>query len=60
MSIELSDIISGTYVSLDKKNKIYRVVKNGIEYDFTAMQGKNIEKDLIRRDFTIKKSKRIV
>ena len=58
----LAKIISGSFVLLDKKNKIYRIaVKtdkrqggNKIYHlDFSQMQGKNIQQDLSRRDFTI-------
>lgn len=46
-----------SFVRLDEKNKIYRLVykKNKRMYnlDFSQMQGKNIEEDLSRRDFTI-------
>ncbi|HCJ65823.1 MAG TPA: hypothetical protein DHV62_00475 [Elusimicrobia bacterium] len=46
-----------SFVRLDEKNKIYRVVlkKNGKMYhfDFSQIQGKNIKEDLSRRDFTI-------
>ncbi|MGM0437184.1 MAG: hypothetical protein ACQEQD_02815 [Bacillota bacterium] len=53
ISIEFSEFISGSYIELDKENDIYRVVKNNIDYDFTALQGGSIEKDLLKRDFTI-------
>lgn len=53
ISTEFSDIISGTQLELDKKNKIYRVVKNNVDYDFTALHGNSIKKDLAKRDFPI-------
>ena len=53
ISTEFSDIISGTQLELDKKNKIYRVVKNNVDYDFTALRGNSIKKDLAKRDFPI-------
>jgi len=53
ISIEFSETISGTQLELDEKNKIYRVVKNNIDYDFTALRGDSIKKDLAKRDFTI-------
>ena len=53
ISTEFSDIISGTKLELDKKNKIYRVVKNNVDYDFTALRGNSIKKDLAKRDFPI-------
>lgn len=49
--------IKGSFVRLDEKNRIYRVVykKNKITYhlDFSQIQGKSISEDLSRRDFTI-------
>ena len=45
----------GTFVELDKENQIYRVVlKDKTNYfDISLAQGNNIEKDALRRDFTI-------
>lgn len=53
ISLEFSNVISGTHIELDEGNKIYRVVNNKIEYDFTALRGDSIKKDLAKRDFTI-------
>lgn len=53
ISVEFAEMISGTHLELDEKNKIYRVVKNNIDYDFTALRGDNIKNDLAKRDFTI-------
>ena len=53
ISKKFAEIISGTYLVLDKENKVYRVVKNGIDYDFTAIREDNIKKNLYKRDFTI-------
>jgi len=52
----------GSFVLLDEKNRIYRVVKQKIStgknkeifnLDFSQMRGKKIEEDLLLRDFTI-------
>jgi len=48
----------GSFVVLDEKNKIYRVVKkkkNGeiFNLDFSQLRGKKIEEDLLLRDFTV-------
>lgn len=52
-----SRYIKGAFVVLDEKNKIYRVVRRENEglfyFDFAKMQGKNLDVDLLRRDFTI-------
>ncbi len=63
--------LKASFVCLDDKNKIYRVVwpaslaslrsgpaggdknKKTYYFDFSQLQGKNIEEDLSRRDFTI-------
>jgi len=52
----------GSFVLLDEKNKVYRVVKQRISkkkgkeifnLDFSQMRGEKIEDDLLLRDFTI-------
>ena len=43
----------GNFVLLDDVFKIYRVIVDGEIYDFSKMQGKSIQDDLARRDFTI-------
>ncbi len=54
--------VRGSFVLLDDKNRIYRVVKQKISrkkdkqtfnLDFSQMRGKKIEDDLLLRDFTI-------
>ncbi len=54
--------VGGSFVLLDQKNKIYRVVKQKISskknkqifnLDFSQMRGKKIRDDLLLRDFTI-------
>lgn len=45
--------IKGSFVTLDDKHKIYRVIGKDIFFDFTAMKGDCILEDLSRRDFTI-------
>ncbi|MFB0527441.1 MAG: hypothetical protein ACETVT_01030, partial [bacterium] len=54
--------VGGSFVLLDEKNKIYRVVKQRISkkkgkqifnLDFSQMRGEKIKQDLLRRDFTI-------
>ncbi len=51
----LADTINGYFIELDAMNKIYRVVlENKKDYiDIADCAGENIEKDLLRRDFTI-------
>ncbi len=54
--------VGGSFVLLDEKNRIYRVVKQKISekkgkeifnLDFSQMRGKKIEDDLLLRDFTV-------
>ena len=54
--------VGGSFVLLDEKNRIYRVVKQKISrkkgkqifnLDFSQMRGKEIKEDLLLRDFTI-------
>ena len=54
--------VRGSFVLLDEKNKIYRVVKQKtskkkgkeiFNLDFSQMRGRKIEEDLLRRDFTV-------
>ena len=54
--------VGGSFVLLDEKNRIYRVVKQKISkkkskqafnLDFSQMRGKKIKEDLLLRDFTI-------
>ena len=53
ISYEFSKMISGKFIELDDKHNIYRIAKNGVEYDFTEFKGKNITEDLLKRDFSI-------
>jgi poly(A) polymerase len=43
----------GRLVVLDEKEKTYRVVSGGVEYDFSAPKGKDLAADARMRDFTI-------
>ena len=45
--------IGGTFVELDKKRDIARLVINGWTLDFARQVGKNLKEDLFRRDFRI-------
>lgn len=46
--------LKAAFVPLDEKLGIYRVVpKNGQQIDVAELQGKSIEEDLARRDFTV-------
>lgn len=52
---KLEERFNATFIELDAENKIYRLVlEDKINYlDISEIQGKNIEEDLARRDFTI-------
>ncbi|MCK8827237.1 HD domain-containing protein [Natroniella acetigena] len=50
---EFAAKIDGSFVILDQKHDIYRVVKEELIYDFALLAGATIEADLKRRDFTI-------
>jgi poly(A) polymerase len=43
----------GAYVKLDKAGRTVRVVLEGMIYDFSVLQGNDLEADLKQRDFTI-------
>ena len=45
--------INGSFVILDEKRDMYRVVTANLIYDFSSLAGDTIEEDLQRRDFTI-------
>jgi poly(A) polymerase len=49
----ISTALGGTFVVLDDRERIYRVVCRGIEYDFSAPKGPDLPADLAMRDFTI-------
>ncbi len=53
MARYFADKIEASFVVLDSKRDIYRVVTDSISFDFAMMIGESIEKDLSRRDFTI-------
>lgn len=54
---EISEILRGTYIPLDKINGVARVVlehrREKWQIDFAALKGYNLEEDLSSRDFTI-------
>ena len=52
---ELAKKFDGTFIVLDNENKIFRVVlSDKINYlDISEIVGKNIQEDILRRDFTI-------
>lgn len=45
--------LGASYFKLGKKDHIYRMVRGKKVLDFSIISGKNIEEDLMRRDFTI-------
>ena len=52
-SENLSKKINGTFIKLDEKRDIARLVINGWTLDFARQVGKNLQDDLLRRDFRI-------
>ena len=52
-SQNLSKKIGATFVSLDEKRDIARLIINGWTMDFARQVGKNLKEDLFRRDFRI-------
>ena len=52
---KIAEKFDGTFIELDNINKIYRVVLKDKEnfLDISEIQGKSIDEDLKRRDFTI-------
>ena len=52
---KLASQLDATFITLDDKNKIYRLVLKDKEnyLDISEMCGENIKEDLLRRDFTI-------
>jgi poly(A) polymerase len=48
-----ADRTRGAYVRLDKAGRTVRVVLEGMSYDFSMLQGDDLETDLKQRDFTI-------
>lgn len=54
MARRMAKASGGTFIVLDDENRIYRVVlSDGHTLDFAELQGRTIEDDLKRRDFTI-------
>ncbi|MBN2223975.1 MAG: HDIG domain-containing protein [Deltaproteobacteria bacterium] len=49
----VSTTLGGRLVVLDERERIYRVVCRGVEYDFSAPKGPDLPSDLAMRDFTI-------
>ena len=52
-SKKLSEKINASFVKLDEKRSIARLVVNGWTFDFARQVGDNLEDDLFRRDFRI-------
>ena len=52
-SKKLSKKINATFIKLDEKRDIARLVVNGWTLDFARQVGKTLEDDLLRRDFRI-------
>ena len=52
-SENLAEKINATFIKLDEKRDIARLVCNGWTFDFARQVGKNLEDDLLRRDFRI-------
>ncbi len=52
-SENLSKQIQATFIKLDEKRDIARLVVNGWTLDFARQVGENLEDDLLRRDFRI-------
>jgi tRNA nucleotidyltransferase/poly(A) polymerase len=53
-ALNLASCVSGHVVEMGKKNHaLYRVVSENMTFDISAIEGKTIEVDLSRRDFTI-------
>ena len=50
---ELAYKVEGSFVVLDEQRAMYRVVNNGLIYDFSDLRGATIQDDLSCRDFTI-------
>tara|TARA_Y100001968_G_scaffold233605_1_gene216575 strand:- start:15 stop:1208 length:1194 start_codon:yes stop_codon:yes gene_type:complete len=50
---KFSKKINATFIKLDEKRDIARLVVNGWTFDFARQVGENLEDDLFRRDFRI-------
>ena len=53
LSKNLAKKINATFIKLDEKRDIARLVINGWTLDFARQVGENLEDDLLRRDFRI-------
>ena len=53
VSRRFADATGGTLVVLDESERIYRVVFEGYEYDFSLPKGPDLFSDAEKRDFTI-------
>jgi tRNA nucleotidyltransferase/poly(A) polymerase len=49
----IATALGARLVVLDDRERIYRVVSRGVEYDFSAPKGPDLPSDLAMRDFTI-------
>ena len=52
-SEKLSKKINATFIKLDEKRDIARLVVNGWSLDFAGQAGDNLKDDLLQRDFRI-------
>ncbi len=53
-AVQIAKALHAKFIVLDEENRIYRVVLPGGEnLDFAELQGRSIQEDLGRRDFTI-------
>jgi len=51
---DLASCVNGHVVEIGKQNQmIYRVVSKNSTFDISAIEGKTIEDDLVKRDFTV-------
>ena len=55
LALKLAQKINGVFIELDNKNEIYRVVAPDKKnyFDISKIIENDIEKDILRRDFTI-------
>jgi tRNA nucleotidyltransferase/poly(A) polymerase len=53
-AFDLASCVNGHVVEIGKQNQmIYRVVSENSTFDISAIEGKTIEDDLVKRDFTV-------
>jgi len=50
---KLSEDLEAKLIILDEKNKIYRILYQEQQFDFTKLAGNSLKEDLRRRDFSI-------